>query len=71
MDAVNERAVFSIVEEAIQESGGQFILITPKLLPELPLESSTVLCVNNGPYMLGQEEWVGAMDALSLSETSL
>jgi hypothetical protein len=65
MDAVNERAVFSIVEEAIQESGGQFILITPKLLPELPLEHSTVLCVFNGPHQMGQKEWDSAMAAIT------
>jgi hypothetical protein len=56
MDPVNERAVFELLaREAAGAGAPQVLLLTPKLLPGLPLDDPavTVLQVVNGPVSPG------------------
>nr|CAB3266388.1 structural maintenance of chromosomes protein 5-like [Phallusia mammillata] len=59
MDPDNERRVFQvIVNSSSKEFASQYVLITPKLLPNLTYNRHmTVHCVYNGPHMPQHNEW--------------
>jgi len=66
MDPVNERAVFELLaREAAGAGAPQVLLLTPKLLPGLPLADPavTVLQVVNGPVGPGVGGPMGRVDA--------
>ncbi|GFO25795.1 structural maintenance of chromosomes protein 5-like [Plakobranchus ocellatus] len=59
MDPKNERKIFELVVQTVcKKSLSQYFLLTPKLLPDLEYdENMTVLCVYNGPGMMGHSNW--------------
>ncbi|XP_077438004.1 structural maintenance of chromosomes protein 5 [Vanacampus margaritifer] len=59
MDPINERRAFDIlVRTACKERTSQYFFITPKLLKNLSyVDEMTILCIHNGPQMLGSNEW--------------
>ncbi|XP_019716367.1 structural maintenance of chromosomes protein 5 [Hippocampus comes] len=59
MDPINERRAFDIlVRTACKERTSQYFFITPKLLKNLSyVDQMTILCIHNGPLMLGSSEW--------------
>ncbi|RUS91866.1 hypothetical protein EGW08_000437 [Elysia chlorotica] len=59
MDPKNERKVFELVVQTVcKKSCSQYFLLTPKLLPDLEYdENMTVLCVYNGPGLMGHAKW--------------
>jgi len=63
MDPYNERMIFKqVVVTAGRPGLPQYFLITPKLLPDLDYTPNmTILCVFNGPWQLGQQEWDNLM----------
>ena len=69
MDPVNERAVFELLaREAAGAGSPQVLLLTPKLLPGLPLDDQavTVLQVVNGPVGPGVGGPFGRVEAADL-----
>ncbi|EDV21078.1 uncharacterized protein TRIADDRAFT_60489 [Trichoplax adhaerens] len=59
MDPQNEKRIFEFVLEVSSNSKvSQYLLITPKLLPNLCYDGKlTALFIYNGPNMLDQQQW--------------
>lgn len=61
MDPRNERLVHSQLVATICDegaNGGQYFLITPKLLPDLPYHANMrILAVFNGEWLPGSDAW--------------
>ena len=59
MDPKNERMVFETIARCgFADQTPQYLMITPKLLPDLPFPAeATIFCVLNGEHVLPQREW--------------
>mgnify|MGYP003684247477 CR=1 FL=1 len=62
MDSTNERNIFTCITNACRDSGKQYFLLTPKLLPDLDYgKDCAIQLVFNGPYMERQNTFRPAL----------